>query len=70
MHAGLSVGMRADEPPEKWFVTPTRVSGPTTTEWLDEDLAVTAVSADAEPAVEPTSPTTVSRSVRNRHNAV
>jgi hypothetical protein len=31
-HAGLTVGMRADEPPEKWFVTPTRVSGPTTIE--------------------------------------
>jgi hypothetical protein len=68
-HAGLSDAKRTDDVPGKWFVTPTRVSSPTTTEWLDEETVDVAVNADAVLADEPTSPTTVRRSARSRHNA-
>ena len=69
MHAGVSVDMRAEEPLEKLVVTPTRVSGPTTAEWPDEETVDVGSSADAEAVVTPIVPMTVMMRVRSRHNA-
>ena len=62
--------MRADEPAEKLVVTPTRVSSPTSAVRPDEETGDENESADAEPAVTPIMPMTVTMNARTRHNAL
>ena len=62
--------MRADEPARFWVVTPTRVCSPTDVVRPDEEFGVVVVTADAEPAVTPIMPTTVTMNARSRHNAL